>query len=90
LIAAEDEVALAELYDRFGAIAYGLAVRIAGDHGLAEEAVLDAFLSVWRSASRFDVRRCSARVWLLTLVHRRASDLAARADSLSSHDSARA
>ena len=39
-----DEPALAELYDRFGRIAYGLALRILRDQALAEDAVQDAFL----------------------------------------------
>jgi RNA polymerase sigma-70 factor (ECF subfamily) len=75
LIAAGEELALAELYDRFGRVAYGLALRILRDPGLAEEAVQDAFLSAWRSAGRFDATRWLPRSWLLTIVHRRAVDL---------------
>jgi RNA polymerase sigma factor (sigma-70 family) len=75
LIAAGEELALAELYDRFGRVAYGLALRILRDPGLAEEAVQDAFLSAWRSAARFDATRGLPRSWLLTIVHRRAVDL---------------
>ncbi len=78
-IAVGDELALRQFYDRFGAVAYGLALRVASDRGLAEEAVQEAFLSVWRSASRFDGERGSARTWLLTLVHHRAVDLVRRA-----------
>ena len=78
-IAVGDEFALGQLYDRFGALAYRLALRVARDPGLAEEAVQDAFLSAWRSASSFDGERGSARTWLLTLVHRRAVDLVRRA-----------
>lgn len=75
LIAAGEELALAELYDRFGRAAYGLALRILHDPGLAEEAVQDAFLSAWRSAGRFDATRGLPPSWLLTIVHRRAVDL---------------
>jgi RNA polymerase sigma factor (sigma-70 family) len=75
LIAAGEELALAELYDRFGRAAYGLALRILHDPGLAEEAVQDAFLSAWRSAGRFDATRGLPRSWLLAIVHRRAVDL---------------
>lgn len=79
LVAAGHEPALGELYDRFGHVAYGLALRVVRDLGLAEEAVQDAFLSVWRSAERFDSRRGLCRSWLLTIVHRRAVDLVQRA-----------
>ena len=78
LAARSDEVALAELYDRFGRIAYGLALRVLRDSALAEDAVQEAFLVVWRSAARFVPERGSARTWILTLVHRRAVDLVRR------------
>jgi RNA polymerase sigma factor (sigma-70 family) len=78
LVARADEDALAELYDRFGRVAYGLALRILRDPTLAEDAVQDAFLAVWRSAARFVAERAKASTWILTLVHRRAVDLVRR------------
>ncbi len=77
-LATGDELALGQLYDRFGGAAYGLARRIVRDGGLAEDAVQEAFLSVWRSAAQFDETRGSARGWVLMLVHRRAVDLVKR------------
>lgn len=78
LVARRDDVALAELYDRFGGLAYAMARRIVRDAALAEDAVQDAFLQVWRNAPRFNREHGSARAWLLTLVHRRAVDLVRR------------
>jgi RNA polymerase sigma-70 factor, ECF subfamily len=78
LIARSDGSALAELYDRYGRIAYGLALRVMRDQALAEDAVQDAFLDVWRSAGRFRPERSKASTWILTLVHRRAVDLVRR------------
>jgi RNA polymerase sigma-70 factor (ECF subfamily) len=78
LMAGGDERALGELYDRFGGVAYGFALRIVRDPGFAEDVVQDAFLSVWRSASSFDVGRGTVRGWLFMLVHRRAVDLVKR------------
>ena len=78
LTARSDEVALAELYDRYGRAAFGLAVRVLRDEALAEDAVQDAFLSVWRGASRFIPERAKASTWIMTLVHRRAVDLVRR------------
>ena len=49
LVARSDDIALAELYDRYGGVAYGLALRVLRDDGLAQDAVQDAFLAVWRS-----------------------------------------
>jgi RNA polymerase sigma factor (sigma-70 family) len=77
-VARSDESALAELYDRFGGAAYGLALRVVRDPALAEDAVQDAFLQVWRSAETFQPNRAKAATWVLTFVHRRAVDLVRR------------
>jgi RNA polymerase sigma-70 factor, ECF subfamily len=78
LVARGDDDALAELYDRVGRIAYGLALRILRDERHAEDAVQEAFLQVWRSAATFRPERAKASTWVLTLVHRRAVDLVRR------------
>jgi RNA polymerase sigma factor (sigma-70 family) len=78
LVARADDGALAELYDRFGHVAYGLAVRVVRDPALAEDSVQEAFLAVWRSAGRFIPERGKASTWILTLVHRRAVDIVRR------------
>jgi RNA polymerase sigma factor (sigma-70 family) len=78
LIARSDEQALAELYRRFGRLAYGLAFRILRDDALAQDAVQEAFLGIWRAAERFMAERAKPSTWLLTLVHRRAVDLVRR------------
>jgi RNA polymerase sigma-70 factor (ECF subfamily) len=78
LVARGDDSALAALYDRFGRIAYGLSLRILRDRSLAEDAVQEAFLGIWRGADRFVAERAKASSWILTLVHRRAVDLVRR------------
>jgi RNA polymerase sigma factor (sigma-70 family) len=80
LVASSDDQALAELYDRFGGVAYGLALRILRDESLAQDAVQEAFLAAWRTAVAYDPARGKASTWLLTLVHRRAVDLVRRED----------
>jgi RNA polymerase sigma-70 factor (ECF subfamily) len=78
LAARSEQSALAELYDRFGRPAYGLALRILRDEALAEDAVQEAFLALWRTAGRFVPERGKASTWILTLVHRRAVDIVRR------------
>jgi RNA polymerase sigma factor (sigma-70 family) len=87
LAARSEQSALAELYDRYSRPAYGLALRILRDESLAEDAVQEAFLAVWRTAPRFVPEKGKASTWILTLVHRRAVDVVRReqrrhADSL--------
>jgi RNA polymerase sigma factor (sigma-70 family) len=78
LVARGDESALAELYDRVGRVAYGLALRVVRDERLAEDAVQEGFLAVWRTAAGFRAERAKASTWILTLVHRRAVDVVRR------------
>jgi RNA polymerase sigma factor (sigma-70 family) len=79
-VATGDERALGALYDRFGRVAYGVALRILRDRALAEDAVQEAFLAVWRSADGYRRERAKPATWILTLVHRRAVDLVRRED----------
>jgi RNA polymerase sigma-70 factor, ECF subfamily len=51
-----------------------VAIRVLGDAARAEDAVQDAFMSVWNRASSFDPARGSLRAWLLTSVRNRAID----------------
>ena len=78
LVARADDDALAALYDRFGRVAYSLALKILRDQALAQDAVQDAFLAAWRTAAGYDPARAKPSTWLLTLVHRRAVDLVRR------------
>jgi RNA polymerase sigma-70 factor, ECF subfamily len=78
LVARGDDGALGELYDRYGRVAYGVALRVLRDANLAEDAVQEAFVTLWRTAARFVPERARASTWLLTLVHRRAVDAVRR------------
>jgi len=78
LAARGEEPALAALYDRYGRVAYGLALRVLRDAALAEDAVQEAFLAVWRSAHRYIPERSKPSTWIMTFVHRRAVDLVRR------------
>ena len=73
-LAAGSQQALAELYDRYGRLAYSVALRVLGDPGRAEDAVQEAFVKIWNHAASFDVRRGSLRTWLLTSVRNRSID----------------
>ena len=77
-VAAGREQGLAGLYDLYGRRAFGLALRVLRDERLAEDAIQDAFLTVWRCASAFRSELGSPSTWILTIVHRRAVDIVRR------------
>jgi RNA polymerase sigma-70 factor, ECF subfamily len=69
-----EATAIGRLYDRYGRLAYGLALRVLNDRTAAEDVVQEAFLGVWRNAGSFDTSRGTVRNWLLSIVHNRAID----------------
>ncbi len=73
-IAAGDQDAFSELYDRTAPRVLGLVRRVLVDHAQSEEVTQEVFLEVWRTASRFQSQRGSALSWILTMSHRRAVD----------------
>jgi RNA polymerase sigma factor (sigma-70 family) len=67
-----DRAALSELYRRHGRPCYALARRICADAGLAEQVVLDVFVTLWRDPYGYQATSGSVPTWLLTLTHRAA------------------
>ena len=66
--------ALSSFYDRHAGVALALARRTLGDAADAEEAVQDAFVSVWRRAATFRPGSAAPRTWLLAIVRNRCID----------------
>jgi RNA polymerase sigma-70 factor (ECF subfamily) len=73
-IEAREADALGELYDQHAGRLLGLAQRILGAGGEAEEIVQETFLYVWRAAASFDPARGSVLTWLLIVTRSRAID----------------
>ncbi len=81
-----DARAFEVIFDRHGSAAFSLAYRMCGRRALAEEIVQEAFMSLWRSAARYDRTRGSVRTWVLRVVHNRAIDTFRREMSTAGHD----
>ncbi len=81
-----DQVAFAELYDATQARVFGLAVRVVRDPAQAEEVTQEAFLEVWRTATRFDADKGSALSWLMTICHRKSVDRVRSAEASTRRD----
>ena len=70
---ANDREIMAELFDSYSSVAYGLALRTLGDQGESEDVVQESFLALWRQAERLDPSR-GVRSYLLTIVHNKTID----------------
>ena len=70
-----DPAALRALYEVTAPQLFWLANSIVRNRELAEDAVQDSFVQVWRHAHRFDPNRGSAMAWLGRIVRNRCFDL---------------
>lgn len=73
-IAAQDEASLAQLYDNYRIILFGLLIRILNNREEAEDVLQEVFLQVWRKAGDFDENRGRPFTWLVTLTRSRGID----------------
>ena len=69
---------LRELYLRVERRAFSLARRVLGDGALAEDAVQEAFVQLWQQADRISLDGGRLESLAMTVVHRRAIDIARR------------
>jgi len=69
-----DQSAMAELYDRYSAVVYAVALRVLGDSMAAEDVLQEVFLQLWRNPGAFDAARGSLGAWLAVISRNRAID----------------
>jgi RNA polymerase sigma-70 factor (ECF subfamily) len=81
-----DDDALRDLYRQNQRLAFALAVRILGREDAAEDIVQEAFLRVWRNATRFDPAKAGFTTWLGRIVRNLCIDQLRRKSPLSRGD----
>ena len=86
MVARGDEQAFAELYQRVAAAVFGLVSKVVRNPSQSEEVTQEVFVELWRTASRFDPARGSARSWIMTCAHRRAVDRVRSSESAARRD----
>jgi RNA polymerase sigma-70 factor (ECF subfamily) len=74
-LAAGDERALGEIFDRLGAVVYGAALRVLGDTAAAQDVAQDVFVELWSHPGRYDPAAGALRTYLAVLARHRAVDL---------------
>jgi RNA polymerase sigma-70 factor (ECF subfamily) len=73
--AAEDQAAFAALYDTTKRKLFGVALTVLRRRDLAEDVLQEAYIRIWRNASRFDPARGAAMTWMATIVRNLAIDV---------------
>jgi RNA polymerase sigma-70 factor (ECF subfamily) len=73
-VAARDQTAFAELYDRFSGSLYALARRILNDEQEARDALQEGFLYLWEKAASYDPIKSKAFTWSVIIFRHKAID----------------
>lgn len=73
-VAANQETAVAELYDRFGSLVFRMALQAMPTRSEAEDAVQEVFVRLWRTADRYDPRKAALVTWVMLLTRRHLVD----------------
>jgi RNA polymerase sigma factor (sigma-70 family) len=73
-IASGDRAALSTLYERTSAKLYGICVRLLSSEAEAEDALQETYVTVWRSAARFDPTKASPITWLAVVARNKSID----------------
>jgi RNA polymerase sigma-70 factor (ECF subfamily) len=73
-VAADDQQAIAELYDRFGSLVFRMACQSMPTRAEAEDAVQEVFIRLWRTAGRYDDRRSALVTWVMLISRRHLVD----------------
>ena len=66
--------ALRAVYDRYGGLVHGIALRSLANRADAEEVTQSTFVSAWQGRSTFDPERGTLAGWLVAIVRRRVVD----------------
>jgi RNA polymerase sigma-70 factor (ECF subfamily) len=74
-LAAGDDHALAEIFDRLSPAVYSGALRVVGNSAAAQDVVQDVFVQLWRHPDRYDPAAGSLRSYLIVLARHRAVDV---------------
>ncbi|MEM9165740.1 MAG: sigma-70 family RNA polymerase sigma factor [Planctomycetota bacterium] len=80
-IAADEESAIGDLYDRFGSLVYRMAYQSMPSRAEAEDAVQEVFVRLWKTADRYDPERAALVTWVLLITRRHLVDRLRRAQA---------
>lgn len=73
-VALGNRAAFRSLYDMTSAKLFGFALRVLPKEELAEEAVQDAFVSIWHGAASYQAHLAAPLTWMATIVRNKALD----------------
>ncbi|MBK9222307.1 MAG: sigma-70 family RNA polymerase sigma factor [Saprospiraceae bacterium] len=70
------ELALKLLMDHYGDTMYGVTLRILDEKSLADDALQEGFVKIWKNLTEFNPEIASLFTWMLTIIRNTAIDVA--------------
>ena len=77
-VRANDQKAMADIFDRYGRMVYSVALRVLKDTGQAEDVMQEIFFQLWKNPSAFVRGRGTLGGWLVVVARNRAIDMLRR------------
>ena len=77
--------AMADLYDKYGRLAYVLIFRVVKNAGVAEDLTQETFLRIWNRVHGFDHEKGALGPWVMTVARNRAIDYLRSVDGRMAH-----
>ena len=69
-----DQVAFAEVYDRYSAALNGIVSRIITDEDAAQDVLQDTFVKIWKNIQQYDSSKGSFFTWMLNIARNTSID----------------
>lgn len=73
-IRSNDQMAMAEVFDRYGGLVYSVALRVLKEPAQAEDVMQEIFFQLWKGAGSYAEGRGSLGAWLAVVARNRAID----------------
>ncbi len=69
-----DQVAFAEVYDRYSGALNGVISRMISESAIAEDVLQDTFVKIWKNCTTYDASKGSFFTWMLNIARNTAID----------------
>lgn len=73
-MAAKDKAFIEMIYDHYSDALFGIVIRILKDENLAQDAMQEGFIKVWKNYKSYDVKKARLFTWLLQIFRNIAID----------------
>jgi RNA polymerase sigma-70 factor (ECF subfamily) len=73
-VRSNDQMAMAEVFDRYGGLVYSVALRVLKEPDQAEDVMQEIFFQLWKGAGSYTESRGSLGAWLAVVARNRAID----------------